>query len=69
MYTTIDYPSGTKVRQAFKEGKKIRVYNPNPIGPYHVPNGPNVIEGPHYPKPRRFCLHVIIEDGAIVKIL
>jgi hypothetical protein len=66
-YTHTNYKSGKALREDFKTGKKITVFQPGPFGPT-VRDGDEVIEGPHYPEPHRFYVGVVVKDGVIVRI-
>ena len=67
MYTHTNYPSGKALKEDFKSGKTITVFQPG--GLFHPSlTGNAVIEGPHYPKPHTFYVAVEIKDGVIIKI-
>ena len=41
----------------------------NPSGMFDSPkNGSDVVEGPHYPKPHRWCAAVTVENGIVVNV-
>lgn len=40
-------------------------YNPSGMFPQKQ-DGPDVIEGPHYPKPHKWYAQVIVADGVVV---
>ena len=67
MYTEKNYPTAKAVKDDFKAGVKIQCYQPGGIFP-GVLDGQAFLEGPHYPKPHKWYLSVILKDGAIVKI-
>jgi hypothetical protein len=64
-YTTRNFKSGKELKEAFANGANLSVYSP---GPFPVTDGPNVIEGPHYPEPHRFYVQVTVKDGYIVGV-
>ncbi|MHC4121040.1 MAG: hypothetical protein ACYSWO_26430 [Planctomycetota bacterium] len=64
-YTIHNYRTKKALREDVTAGKVIGVYQPGPFGP-DVPDGPAVIEGPHYPEPHRFYATVQVKDGNIV---
>lgn len=66
-YTTINFKTGKALREAFKSGDKLTVFQPGPFGPA-VPDGDTVIEGPHFPEPHRFYVGVQVKDGVIVGV-
>lgn len=67
MYTEINFKTKKAMKDAFKEGKVLRVYQPGPFGSA-VQDGSGCIEGPHYPAPHSWYASVEIKDGVIVKI-
>jgi len=68
MYTVKNYPTKKALLEDFKAGVKIETYQPG--GMFEAQReGQICIEGPHYPKPHKFYLGAVIENGVIVKIL
>ncbi len=68
MYTVINFKSKKALKEAFKAGEKIEVFQPG--GTFEgVATGITTIEGPHYPKPHSFYLEVKVEDNVITKII
>lgn len=67
-YTVTNYRSAKAIRDDFKAGKLIEVYQPNAVVPGLPKEGAAVIEGPHYPEPHRFYLQVELarRDGKMV---
>lgn len=66
-YVDPNYPTKKKFREAVSAGVKHRTYNPSGLFPTKE-NGPDVIEGPHYPRPHRWYAAVTVKDGIIVKV-
>ncbi len=66
-YTEENFKSKKELKEAFKRGEKIRVYQPGPFGSA-VADGRVVIEGPHYPEPHRWYAAVEVVGGVIVRI-
>ncbi len=50
--------------------RTVRAFLPNSewTGFKTVTDGPEVIEGPHYPKPHRWYAAVTLRDGVIVSV-
>jgi len=67
MYTHTDYKTKKALKEAFKAGERVTVYQPGPFGP-DVKDGSGCVEGPHYPKPHTWYAAVVVKDGVIVKI-
>lgn len=67
MYTHEDFDTGAEVKRAFKEGRKITVFQPGGMFAGET-DGRVCIEGPHYPRPHRWYLSVQIEDSVITRI-
>ena len=66
-YVNPDYPSGKAFKDAVKAGIGHRTYNPS--GMFPTPrHGDDVIEGPHFPKPHRWYVGVIVKDGVVIKV-
>ena len=64
-YVDPNYSSKKAFRAAIKAGVEHRPYNPS--GMYPTPsNGPDVIEGPHYPKPHKWYASVMVKDGIVI---
>ncbi len=67
MYTETNYPSAKAVREAFKAGTKIAVYQPGGIFP-GVRTGSTTLEGPHFPKQHKWYLSVEVDNFIVTKI-
>ena len=68
MYTFTNFKTKKAMRDAFKLGKKIEVYQSGGFYPGKT-DGKVAIEGPHYPKPHKWYASVEIEDSVITKII
>lgn len=67
MYTVENFKTKKALKEAFKSGKVIEVFQPGPFGP-QAKDGSCCIEGPHYPEPHRFYVTATIKDGKVVKL-
>lgn len=65
-YTSINFPSLKKLKEAVKSGEKVTIYSNGPFPPKE--NGVEFVEGPHYPKPHSWYAKVKVENGVIVKV-
>lgn len=66
-YAVINFKTKKELKEAFKEGRELTVYQPEPFGP-EVKDGSVCIEGPHYPKPHSWYAGVEVKEGKIIKI-
>ena len=66
-YTEINFKTKKALREAFNEGKQIKVYQPGPFGPV-VQDGTIALEGPHYPLAHTWYATVEIKDGIITSV-
>ena len=66
-YTVINFKSGKAVKEAFKGGVHIEVFQPGPFGP-SVNDGRISLQGPHHPAPHTWYLNVDVKDGIVVKV-
>jgi len=66
-YTEINFKTKKALKEAVKNGEKIRVYQPGPFGS-KVHDGMVVLEGPHYPQPHRWQAQVTVKDHIIVEV-
>ena len=59
-----------KTKKALKEmvasGTPVRIFAPGLGTP--AENGPDAVEGPHYPAPHRWYATVQMQDGLVVKV-
>lgn len=66
-YTVENFKTAKALREAFKSGKTIRVFQPGPFGPA-IENGLVFLEGPHYPAPHSWYASGIVENGILIKL-
>jgi hypothetical protein len=66
-YVDPDYKTKKEFKAAVLAGVKHRTYNPSGMFTTHQ-NGPDVIEGPHFPKPHRWYAQVEVKDGVVTKV-
>ncbi len=68
MYVIGNPKSGAEVKRRVVAGEKLRVFQPGGIFPTQVgPEGGQVcLEGPHYPKPHRWYLRVMVDGNCII---
>jgi len=67
-YTEENFKSKKALKEAFKEGRKIRCYQPGPF-PLECP-GKIYLEGPHFPAPHTWYGAAMVDsNGYIEKIL
>ena len=69
------YKSGKAIKEAFKAGVELPVFQPDPMnmrGQGYRANMPDtdyeVIEGPHYPAPHKYYVGVSVKDGKVSAI-
>jgi hypothetical protein len=72
MYTSPNFKTKSALKQAIKDGKEVRVFQPNDIfgvgasiskGTHQV-----TLEGPHYPEPHTWYATAKIHDGILISI-
>ncbi len=66
MYTTINFKTKKAFKEAFANGDRIEVFQPGPF-PGRT-NGPETIEGPHFPEPHRWYAGVTLSDSVVTAI-
>lgn len=66
-YTVRNFKTKKALKEAFKNGEKIEVYQPGPFGP-GVSDGSIALEGPHYPEPHRWYASAVVKGGVVVKV-
>jgi hypothetical protein len=67
MYTEINFKTKKALKEAFKAGQQIRVFQPGGIFPGKT-DGTVALEGPHYPAPHTWYAQAEIKDGIITKV-
>ena len=69
-YTRENYKTKKALKDAVKNGPEypgdLSLWSP---GPWPVNDGKAVIEGPQYPKPHRWYASVMVEHGAVVRVI
>ena len=68
MYTDKNYKTKKAMKEDFKAGKAITVYQPGGVFESKR-DGRVALEGPHYPEAHKWYASVMIKDGKIVKII
>lgn len=63
-YVSQNYKTKKEFVSAVKAGTIHRPYNPS--GMFTMNDGPEVIEGPHYPKPHQWYSQVVVRNGVVV---
>jgi hypothetical protein len=64
MYTEINFKTKKKLKEAVKQGQKIKVFQPGPFdGKKH---GKISLEGPHYPEAHKWYAEAEINNGFII---
>lgn len=66
MYTTVDFKTKKALREAVKSGMQCTIYAPG-LGA-SAWDGPETLEGPHYPSPHTWYAQVEMKNGVIVKV-
>lgn len=66
-YAVKNFKSGKQLKDAFKDGEVIEVFQPGPFGS-KIPSGSVVIEGPHYPAAHSFWISAEVVDGVVTEI-
>jgi len=67
-YTETNFKSKKALKDALKEGKKVRCFNPVLGGDLSQFTGIVYLEGPHYPQPHTWYGEATLENGIITKI-
>lgn len=67
-YTHFNFKTKVDLKEAFKRGDILRVYEPAPCGP-DITDGHLTIEGPHYPRSHRWYCIVQITNRTITRII
>jgi len=66
-YVDRNFRTKKAFRESVKNGDQHRTYNPSGMFPT-TQNGPDTIEGPHYPQPHKWYATVTVEDGYVTKV-
>jgi hypothetical protein len=67
MYVSPNFKTKKALKEAVKNGEEITVFAPG-LGTPKV-NGPETVEGPHYPAPHSWYARVEMKDGRVVKVI
>jgi hypothetical protein len=66
-YVDPNFKSKKALKEAVKNGEEVAIFSP---GPFPLKgDGPDFVEGPHYPEPHRWYAKVIVKDGLVVKVV
>ena len=70
MYASGNPKTKKELKAWVAEGREVRAFllNSEWTGFKTATDGPEVVEGPHYPKPHRWYAAVTLKDGLIVKV-
>ena len=72
MYTDVNFKTKKALKEAVKEGRQIRVYQPNDMFGVteRISKGVHKIalEGPHYPEPHQWYAKATTIDGIISEV-
>ena len=68
MYTVQNFKTKKQLKEAFKNGERIEVYQPGGIFPGKT-DGRVTLEGPHSPQPHTWYASVEIKDSIITRII
>ena len=63
-YTLRNFKSKKALKEAYKAGEEIEVYQPGPFGPT-CQDGSICLEGPHYPAPHTWYASATCKDGIL----
>jgi hypothetical protein len=66
MYCTYNFKTKRDFKDALKNGMSLTLYAPSLGQPKE--NGPEFVEGPHYPEPHKWYAEVEMKDGKVIKI-
>lgn len=67
MYCDRNFKTKKAMKEAFKAGDQITVYQPGGMFPSQK-DGSICIEGPHFPEPHKWYANVEIKNRIIIKI-
>jgi len=66
MYCTTNFKTKKALKDAVANGQQVRLFSPGFGTPKD--NGPETVEGPHFPKPHTWYARVEMKDGVVVKV-
>ena len=66
-YADTNFKTGKALKESFRVGNTITVYQPGPFGPT-VRDGRVCLEGPHFPEPHRWWISVEVVAGKVTKV-
>lgn len=66
MYCEINYKTKKAFKDAVSAGAKVALFAPGLGEPKQ--NGPEYVEGPHYPEAHTWYAEVQMKDGIVVKV-
>jgi hypothetical protein len=66
MYCQTNFKTKKALKEAVASGQKIGIFAPGLGTPKR--DGPEFLEGPHYPAPHTWYAQVTMADGVIVKV-
>lgn len=66
MYTSKNFKTKKALKEAVAKGEQVTLFAPGIGKP--VENGPEFVEGPHYPSPHTWYARVQVKDGVVVSV-
>lgn len=66
MYARTNFRTKKALREAVAAGEKVTIFAPG-LGTPRT-DGPEYLEGPHYPEAHRWYAKVTMKDGIVVKV-
>ena len=67
-YTVEDFKTKKALKQALKDGKEVRCYNPGLWPDLSNFSGRIYLEGPHYPRPHTWYAQGQVKDGKLMSV-
>lgn len=67
MYVFPNFKTKKALKEAVKNGETVTVFAPGLGEPKN--NGPETVEGPHYPAPHSWYARVEMTDGRVTKVI
>jgi len=68
MYVEPNFKTKKALREAIRDGKDVKIFQPGPYGGNEPQTGRVSVEGPHFPKPHSWYAQVTLEAGRVVRI-